>query len=75
MTPDKLAVARSVYESREHTVVVIAKVLGVSRASVYRHLKVSTGNRTARNPSTNGKRRRMNTDTSTEHRRSSANKR
>jgi DNA invertase Pin-like site-specific DNA recombinase len=38
MTPDKIAVARETYASRRHTVVAIAKTLGVSRASIYRHL-------------------------------------
>jgi DNA invertase Pin-like site-specific DNA recombinase len=38
MTPDKLVVAREMYASGEHTVAAIAAVLGVSRASVYRHL-------------------------------------
>jgi DNA invertase Pin-like site-specific DNA recombinase len=38
MTPEKLALARSMYESGEHTVAAIASVLGVSRASIYRHL-------------------------------------
>lgn len=38
MTPDKLTVAREMYASGEHTVAAIAAVLGVSRASVYRHL-------------------------------------
>ncbi len=38
MTPDKLEVAREMYASGEHTVAAIAAVLGVSRASVYRHL-------------------------------------
>ena len=38
MTVDKVAVARRMYESREHTVAAIAAVLEVSRASVYRHL-------------------------------------
>jgi Site-specific recombinases, DNA invertase Pin homologs len=39
MTPEKLAVARHMY-SKEHTIDAIAKTLGVSRASIYRH---STG--------------------------------
>ena len=39
MTPQKLAVARQLYESRQHTVAVIAKTVGVSRASIYRHLR------------------------------------
>ena len=39
MTPEKLAVARELYGSREHTVAAIADVISVSRASVYRHLK------------------------------------
>jgi DNA invertase Pin-like site-specific DNA recombinase len=38
MTADKLAVARQLYDSGEHTMAAIAQVLGVSRASVYRHL-------------------------------------
>jgi DNA invertase Pin-like site-specific DNA recombinase len=38
MTPEKLALARSMYDSGEHTVAAIASVLGVSRASIYRHL-------------------------------------
>ena len=38
MTPDKLAIARDMYASGEHTVAAIAAALGVSRASVYRHL-------------------------------------
>ncbi len=38
MTPEKLAVARQMYQSRQHTVATIAKTLEVSRASIYRHL-------------------------------------
>ena len=38
MTPHKVAVARRMYDSGEHTVAAIAEVVGVSRASVYRHL-------------------------------------
>jgi hypothetical protein len=38
MTPEKAAVARRLYDAREHTVAGIARTLGVSRASVYRHL-------------------------------------
>ncbi|GAA3717295.1 recombinase family protein [Terrabacter ginsenosidimutans] len=37
-TPEKLKVARSMYDSREHDVASIARVVGVSRASVYRAL-------------------------------------
>jgi len=36
MTAEKLAVAREMYASREHTVAAIATVVGVSRASLYR---------------------------------------
>jgi predicted transcriptional regulator len=43
MTAEKVAVARGMYESREHTVAAIAAVLGVSRASVYRHIGMSSG--------------------------------
>jgi DNA invertase Pin-like site-specific DNA recombinase len=38
MTSDKIAVARKMYGSRQYTVAAIAKTLGVSRASIYRHL-------------------------------------
>ena len=38
MPPDKVATARQMYDSRKYTVEAIAKVLGVSRASIYRHL-------------------------------------
>jgi DNA invertase Pin-like site-specific DNA recombinase len=38
MTPQKLAIARQLYDSRRHTVAAIAATLGVSRASVYRGL-------------------------------------
>ncbi len=38
MTPQKLAVARQMYDSREYTVAANAKTLGVSRASIYRYL-------------------------------------
>jgi hypothetical protein len=43
MTPDKLAIAREMYASGEHTVAAIAAVVGVSRASVYRYLAPSDG--------------------------------
>jgi DNA invertase Pin-like site-specific DNA recombinase len=39
LTPQKLAVARQLYDSRQHTVAAIAATLGVSRASLYRHLR------------------------------------
>jgi DNA invertase Pin-like site-specific DNA recombinase len=39
MTADKLAVARQLYAAGEHTVAAIAATLGVSRASIYRHLQ------------------------------------
>lgn len=42
MTPDKVAIARQMYDSKEFTVEAIAKVVGVSRASIYRHLTGST---------------------------------
>jgi DNA invertase Pin-like site-specific DNA recombinase len=38
MTLQKATIARQMYDTHEHTVVVIARTLGVSRASVYRHL-------------------------------------
>jgi DNA-binding MarR family transcriptional regulator len=38
MTAHKLQVARELYRSGEYTVAAIATTLGVSRASIYRHL-------------------------------------
>jgi DNA-binding phage protein len=38
MTPEKLAAAQAMRTSGEHGVASIARVLGVSRASVYRAL-------------------------------------
>lgn len=41
-TPDKLAAARQMHAAGQHDVAAIARVLGVSRASVYRALSAST---------------------------------
>jgi DNA invertase Pin-like site-specific DNA recombinase len=38
MTAHKLQVAQELYVSGQYTVAAIAKTLGVSRASIYRHL-------------------------------------
>ena len=38
MTPDKLATARKLYDAREHTVAQIGEIVGVSPATLYRHL-------------------------------------
>ena len=38
LSPQKAAVARSLHDGKEHTVAEIAAVLGVSRATIYRHL-------------------------------------
>jgi predicted transcriptional regulator YheO len=38
MTTHKLQVAQEMYASGQYTVAVIAKTLGVSRASIYRHV-------------------------------------
>jgi hypothetical protein len=40
---EKLAVARSIYSGRENDVATIARVVGVSRASVYRALQMNRG--------------------------------
>ncbi len=42
MSADKLALAREMYDSRQHTVAQIASLLGVSRATIYRHLPVAS---------------------------------
>ncbi len=48
LTPQKAAVARRLYGGRAHTVAQIAEVLGVSRATIYRHLApVEDSGRTA----------------------------
>ncbi|MEO3939239.1 recombinase family protein [Dermatophilaceae bacterium Soc4.6] len=39
-TPEKVMLARQMYDSREHDVATIARVIGVSRASVYRALSI-----------------------------------
>jgi len=44
MPPDKVATARQMYDSKDYTVEAIARVLGVSRASIYRHLAGPTAN-------------------------------
>ncbi|MGI8596771.1 MAG: recombinase family protein [Thermoleophilaceae bacterium] len=44
MSAEKLDVARTMYESGEHTTAKIAEVLGVSRATLYRHLGVERAN-------------------------------
>jgi DNA invertase Pin-like site-specific DNA recombinase len=38
MTPEKVKIAREMYDSKEHSVEAIAKTIGVSRKTVYRHL-------------------------------------
>jgi len=38
MTPDKLTVARAMYDAGDYTVQQIAATLGVGRATIYRHL-------------------------------------
>ena len=38
LSPEKIAAAKKMYESNDSTVAEIAEVLGVSRATVYRHL-------------------------------------
>ena len=38
ITPQKLAVARHMYDSRKHTLVTIAATVGVSRSTLYRYL-------------------------------------
>jgi DNA invertase Pin-like site-specific DNA recombinase len=43
MTAHKLKVAEDMYRSGQYSVSVIAKTLGVSRASIYRHLDRAAG--------------------------------
>src|SRR5664280_1778378 len=42
MNAKKVATAKKLYDSREHTVEAIAKTLGVSRKTIYRHLEAVT---------------------------------
>jgi DNA invertase Pin-like site-specific DNA recombinase len=42
LSPDQVAVAQRLHRDGEHTVSEIAKVLGVSRATIYRHLPVAS---------------------------------
>ncbi len=42
MTPDKVRIAREMYDSREYTMAAIAKTLEVSRSTLYLYLKPST---------------------------------
>jgi DNA invertase Pin-like site-specific DNA recombinase len=39
MTPGKLATARTLYDGKAHTMEQIAEIVGVSRATLYRHLE------------------------------------
>ncbi len=41
MTADKIATVRQMYASNEYTISAIAEVVGVSRATVYRHIEDS----------------------------------
>jgi len=45
MTPEKVKLAREMYDAREYTVDTIAKTLGVSRMTVYRYLEKGADNR------------------------------
>jgi DNA-binding XRE family transcriptional regulator len=38
MTREKVTVTRQMYDSKEYTVAAIAKNVGVSRKTIYRHL-------------------------------------
>ena len=42
LSPDQVSVAQRLHKDGEHTVSEIAKVLGVSRATIYRHLPVAS---------------------------------
>ncbi len=44
MTPTKRGLAREMYDKKEYTVDAIAKTIGVSKATVYRHLSVGAKN-------------------------------
>lgn len=39
LTPGKLATARQLYDGKQHTMAQIAEIVGVSRATLYRHLE------------------------------------
>ena len=39
LTPEKVKIAREMYESREHTIYAIARTIGVGRSTGYRALE------------------------------------
>jgi DNA invertase Pin-like site-specific DNA recombinase len=50
LTPTKTALARQLYDARQHTLAEIARTLGVSRATLYRHLGRQPAPRLATSP-------------------------
>jgi len=42
MTPEKIAVAKAMYANREHDIATIARVVNVSRATLYRALSLAS---------------------------------
>ncbi len=60
LSADQVTVLRQLYDQREHTVAQIAKILGISRATVYRYLE-STEQRQATTPPTANPEQRKDT--------------
>ena len=54
MTPEKIKMARDLYDSKQYTVESIAKELGVSRKTLYRHLQQASGRSVLNNDSGGG---------------------
>jgi len=50
MTPAKLKTAREMYDSKQHTVAAIADTIGMSRASIYRHLTMQVAEKAGKTP-------------------------
>ena len=52
MTPDKITTAQHMYNTKTHTIAAIADTIGVSRATIYRHLNTPTTTTPNPNPNT-----------------------
>ena len=54
MTPDKITTAQHMYNTKTHTIAAIADTIGVSRATIYRHLNTPTTTTPSKNSKNGG---------------------